>query len=132
MALPSGVSKDSLRAIYESIAAADGVSRIASAGASTNATVAKASSGSLHFVSGYNAAVAVRYLKLYDKATSPTVGTDVPFLTIALPASSAFNLNLGGLRFATGIGYGLTTGAADNDTGALTAADVVGLSVTYA
>lgn len=107
-------------------------SRIPSAAASTNATSAKASAGDLHCISGYNAAVAVRYLKFYAKATAPTVGTDVPVITLALPASSAFNINLNGHYIATGIAYAMTTGAADNDTGALTAGDVLGLTVTYA
>ena len=107
------------------------VSRIASAAATTNATSAKASAGYLYAASGYNAAAAVRYLKFYNKASAPTVGTDVPVLTLALAPSAAFNFNLGGLRFSTGIAYAMTTGAADADTGALTLADIVGLNVTY-
>lgn len=108
------------------------VSRIVSAAATTNATVAKASAGDVHMVSGYNAAAAVRYLKIYNKATAPTVGTDTPVLTLALAPSSAFNIPLWGQYFATGIAYALTTGSADADTGALTLADVVGLNITYA
>ncbi len=107
-------------------------SRIPSAAASTNATSAKASAGDLHCISGYNAAASVRYLKFYNKASAPTIGTDVPVITLALPATSAFNINLAGHYFATGIAYALTTGAADNDTGALTLADVLGLTITYA
>lgn len=132
MALPSGVSKDSLRAVYESTSRPDSVSRIVSAAASTNATSAKASAGAVFAISGYNAAASVRYLKFYTKATAPTVGTDTPLVTLALPATAAFNIDLHGLQFITGIGYGLTTGAADNNTGALTAADIVGLSIMYA
>lgn len=132
MALPSGVSKDSIRALSESLSRPDSVSRIASAAASVNATSAKASAGTVFTISGYNAAAAVRYLKLYNKASAPTVGTDTPFVTLALPATTAFNIDLHGLQFSTGIAYGLTTGAADNNTSALTAADVVGLSITYA
>lgn len=132
MALPTGVSKDSLRAIYENTAGPDSVSRIPSAAGSVNATLAKASAGAVFNISGYNAAAAVRYLKLYNKATAPTVGTDTPFVTLALPATAAFNIDLHGLKFSTGIGYGTTTAAADNSTAAVTAADIVGLSVTYA
>lgn len=113
-------------------AAPASVSRIPSAAGSTNATVAKASPGDLYMVTGYNAAAAVRYLKFYNKATSPTVGTDVPILTLALQASTAFNIKIDGLYFSAGIAYALTTGAADADTGALTAADIVGLNVIYA
>jgi len=139
MALPSGVSKDSVRAVYEALTngdavaatGADSVSRILSAAATTNATSAKASAGYLHKVVGYNAAAAARYLKIYNKASAPTVGTDTPVMTVYLLAQSAFALDVDGLYFSTGIAYALTTGSADNDTGALTAADVLGLNVIY-
>lgn len=108
------------------------VSRIVSAAGSTNATSAKASAGDLHRIRGYNAAAAVRYLKIYNKASAPTVGTDTPVLTYALAPSSVFDIEVGGFYFSTGIAYAMTTGSADADTGALTAADVVGLNVTYA
>lgn len=107
-------------------------SRIVSAAASTNATSAKGSAGVLFAVKGFNAAATARYLKFYNKATAPTVGTDTPVLTIYLPASTAFALDWPlGRYFATGIAYALTTGGADADTGALTAADVLALNVEY-
>ena len=109
------------------------VSRIVSAAASTNATSAKASAGTIMQIIGYNAAAALRYLKIYDKASAPTVGTDTPILTIPLPAAAGFVIDFAfGFRLNTGIAYALTTGAADADTGALTAADVLGLNVVYA
>jgi len=107
------------------------VSRIVSAAASTNATSAKASAGDLHRIRGYNASAAVRYLKIYNKASAPTVGTDTPLLTYALAPSREFDINVAGVYFSTGIAYALTTGSADADTGALTLADVVGLNITY-
>ena len=106
-------------------------SRIVSAAGDTNSTLAKGEPGYLHEVIGYNAAAAVRYLKIYNKATAPTVGTDVPMLTIPLPAETAFHLVFSPIYFSTGIGYGMVTAAADNSTAALTAADVVGLNVVY-
>lgn len=112
-------------------AGATGSSRILSAAADTNATSALARPGYLHTVTGYNAAGAVRYIKFYDKASAPTVGTDTPVITLAIPASSVFNFNLDGFAFSTGIAYGMVTGAADNSTAALTAADILGLNVTY-
>lgn len=50
-----------------------------------------------------NQAVAVRYLKFYDKATAPT-NSDTPVLTLALPASSA-DAVLGpqGINFSAGL-----------------------------
>lgn len=116
-------------------AAAGGIastSRIVSAAASTNATSAKGSAGRIYAIHGYNAATAVRYLKIYNKATSPTVGTDTPVKTLALPPGAGFAFDWPhGYSLATGIAYALTTGSADSDTGALTAADVVGLNVDY-
>ena len=107
------------------------VSRIPSSANTTNATAAKASAGKLFSVNGYNSTATVTYLKFYDKATAPTVGTDTPALTLALPASAAFNYDLGGIAFATGIGYGLTTVAADNGTPAPAAGAILGLNVVF-
>lgn len=108
------------------------VSRIVSAAASTNATSAKASAGRLFSLIGYNAAAANRFLKLYNKASAPTVGTDTPLLTIVLPATTAFAIDFPSpIEFDLGIAYALTTGVADADTGALTAADVLGLNVVF-
>lgn len=107
-------------------------SRIISAAASTNATSAKASAGRLFNLIGQNVAASARYLKLYNKASAPTVGTDTPVATIYLPASTAFALDFpNGFYFATGLAYALTTGSADADTGALTAGDILGLNVLY-
>jgi hypothetical protein len=106
-------------------------SRIPSSANTTNATVAKASAGKLFSVNGYNSTATVTYLKFYDKATAPTVGTDTPALTLALPASAAFSYDLGGIAFATGIGYGLTTVAADNGTTAPAAGAILGLNVVF-
>jgi hypothetical protein len=114
------------------------VARLLSAAASTNATVVKATPGSLFTIVGVNANVAARYLKIYNKATSPTVGTDTPVATLYLPPSSVnggqfvFNFTSQPLNLTAGIGYALTTAAADADTGALTAGDVIALNITYA
>jgi len=107
-------------------------SRIPSSANTTNATAAKASAGKLFSVNGYNSTATVTYLKFYDKATAPTVGTDTPVLTLALPATAVFNYDIGGFAFATGIGYGLTTVAADNGTTAPAAGAILGLNVVYA
>lgn len=106
--------------------------RILSAAASTNATSVKASAGRVYAVHGFNASGSVKYLKFYNKASSPTVGTDTPVKTIAIPALTAFALDWPvGLSFTTGIALALTTGSADADTGALAAGDILGLNVDY-
>lgn len=106
-------------------------SRIPSSAATNNATVAKASYGGLHVVTGYNNNAAIRYLKFFDKATAPVPGTDTPFLTITLPPTTAFGLNFDGLKFMNGIGYALVTGAGDADNTAVGAGDILGLNVCY-
>lgn len=106
------------------------VSRIVSA-ATTNATVAKSSPGVVvGWVFG-NINAAVRYLKLYNKATAPTVGTDTPLVVIPLPAGAAGHVGLPfPIAFSAGISYGLTTGIADNSAAAV-AANEIGVSVLY-
>jgi hypothetical protein len=106
-------------------------SRLLSAAASVNATVVKASPGALFKIQGTNANAAKRYLKLYDKATAPA-STDTPVMTLELAASAAFSFDFQHHWFATGIGYRITTAAADNDTGALTAGDILCMNVSYA
>ncbi|MCJ7828533.1 MAG: hypothetical protein MUP81_02200 [Dehalococcoidia bacterium] len=59
------------------------------------------------------------FLKLYDKATAPTVGTDTPKMTLALPTLTFRYIPLeGGIPFSLGIGVGATTAIADADAGA--------------
>ena len=98
--------------------------------ASTNATSVKNAAGNLFSITASNTNAAVRYVKLYNKASAPTVGTDVPVLTIPIPAGGVVNLNFGtpGFRFGTGIALAITTGAADSDTGAVAAAEIKVLS----
>lgn len=108
------------------------VARLLSAAASTNATNVKNGAGRVFTIIGVNNAGAARFLKLYNKASSPTVGTDTPVATFQLPALQSFAIDIPrGLTFATGISYALTTAAADADTGALTAGDVTCLNIMY-
>lgn len=104
--------------------------RLLSAANSTNATSVKAANGVLKRIVGYNAAAAARYLKLYDKVSAPTVGTDTPRKTFYLPATTGFAFDMDDY-FGQGIAYALTTAGADADTGALTAGDVLCLNLDY-
>lgn len=106
--------------------------RLLAAAGSVNATNVLAREGVLTSVEGYNARGSAVYLKLYDKATAPAE-TDTPRKTIYLPASAYFHHEYGsGIEFENGIGYRMTTAAADNDTGALTANDILALNIDYA
>ncbi|MDO8885770.1 hypothetical protein, partial [Candidatus Oleimmundimicrobium sp.] len=104
------------------------ISRLLSA-ATTNATVAKASAGQVYgwYITNTNAAV--RYVKLYNKATAPTVGTDTPVMTLAIPgaiAGAGTNVEFSlGIPFASGIGYATTVGAADSDVGAVALNEII-------
>lgn len=101
------------------------VSRLVAAG-STNATVAKASAGQLYGYQIGNSNAAARYVKLYNKASAPTVGSDTPFMTIFVPAGGSVQLEIPhGLDMTTGIAFATTTGSADADTGAVTAGDLL-------
>ena len=108
------------------------VAKLPSALASTNATSVKAAGAKVFRIMGVNASAAVKYLKLYNKASAPAVGTDVPVATLALPVGAfAHELTVYGLALGTGFAYALTGAAADTDTTALAAADVVGLNILY-
>ena len=91
--------------------------------ASTNSAVVKASAGMLYEITISNPTATAAYVKLYNKTTAPVVGTDVPVMTISVPATSATTMPISlifgqvGKRFATGIGIACTAAAAATDTG---------------
>lgn len=97
--------------------------------ASTNATAVKTSPGKVHgwMVSNVNAAV--RYLKLYDLAAAPTVGTSVPTMTIPLQGGSTGTHNEfyseAGIAFNNGIAFALTTEATDAGSTGVSASETV-------
>lgn len=101
--------------------------------ASTNATSLKASAGQVGFIVASNVNAAIRYLKLYNKASAPTVGTDTPVFVLPIPGNTAgagIAINFGaGMEFTTGIAWALTSGAANSDTGAVSASEhVIGIA----
>ena len=99
--------------------------------ASTNSAVVKASAGMLYEITISNPTATAAYVKLYNKTTAPVVGTDVPVMTISVPATSATTMPVSlifgqvGKRFATGIGIACTAAAAATDTGV----SVVGIQI---
>jgi hypothetical protein len=100
--------------------------------ADTNAAVIKGSAGKVYSVVANNQNAAVRYLKLYNKATAPSVGTDTPVLTLALQIASTQSFHWPkGLDFPTGIGMALTTEATDAGSTGVSADEHV-VNVAYA
>lgn len=104
--------------------------------ATTNATSVKASAGTVYMITASNVNAAVRYLKLYNKASAPTVGTDTPVFTFAIPGNTAgagTNIPIPnvGVNFSTGIAFALTTEATDAGTTAVAANEIV-VNMAYA
>lgn len=97
----------------------------------TTGVLIKGAGGIIYGVQLYTINATPAYLKLYDKATAPTCGTDTPVKRLMIPAATTAanggGSNLiftpGGIRFNLGIGYCITTGIADGDTSAPTAAN---------
>lgn len=87
-------------------------------GATNNAAVIKATSGNLYSIQSCGGTGTNYWIKLYDKATSPTCGTDTPIMVIGTGSSNGCNfprLPDSGLRFANGLGICVVAGVADND-----------------
>jgi hypothetical protein len=96
------------------------------AAATTNAQSVKASAGQLYGYYIYNASTSAKFVKLYNKASAPTVGTDTPVITLPIPAGSAANMDfVEGIAFATGIALAITGVVTDADATAVAANDVV-------
>lgn len=94
--------------------------------ATTNATSVKASAGTLYSITASNTGASAAYVKLYNLAVAPTVGTSTIVITIPVPAGGTVNIPFGttGFRFTTGIALSITGAAADADTTAVAAAQV--------
>lgn len=87
--------------------------------ASTNATSVLARRSRLEQITAINTTATIYYLKFYDKASAPTVGSDVPVFTVPIPGSvSGAGVSIpfpSGVRFRLGLAFALTGGLADND-----------------
>lgn len=98
--------------------------------ASTNAANIKNSAGVVFELTVANVTAATIYVKLYNKASAPTVGTDVPLVTIPVVAGAVYAAEYGiGKRFATGIAIAVTAAAPATDTAVVTAGAQI--SITY-
>lgn len=105
--------------------AAPSASNINSA-ASTNISVVKATPGNVYGISMSNNNAAARFVKLYNKATAPVLGTDVPVMVIPVPPNSFISYEFGktGHRFPLGIGIAITGLIGDADATAIGAGEV--------
>lgn len=93
--------------------------------ASTNLANIKNAAGRLVGWSITNTNAAWRYVKLHNLATAPTAGASV-FMTIGIPPNGTRELAIdAGVAFTTGIAISTVTGAADTDTTAVGANDLI-------
>lgn len=96
----------------------------------TNGNNIKASAGQVYGWVFTNVNASPRFVKLYNKASAPTVGADTPVMTLVIPGNATGAGMVAaeftsGVAFGTGIGVGITTAVADADTGAVAANEVV-------
>ena len=98
-----------------------------------DAAVIKSKGGRVYTIAATNVNAAVRYLKLYDKATAPA-STDTPVFRLAVPGATTgggFTVSFPeGIDFQKGIGIRLVTGAADNDSTEVASAELMA-NVSY-
>jgi hypothetical protein len=89
----------------------------------TTAVQIKATSGVVYSIDGFNNSTTLAYVKLYNSA-SATCGSGTPVARYLIPygtssAGGGFNIsNINGDIYPAGISMCITTGIADNDTGA--------------
>lgn len=118
---------DQLGAVF-AIPSASGGNSVCSfiAAASTNANFCKASAGQVYVGVCSNPAAYAVTVRLFNKASAPTVGTDTPVFRLLIPAGATVALppDALGYAFATGIAYDATKLFADSDTTVLVAGDV--------
>lgn len=94
-----------------------------------NETAIKASAGNLYHLNVTNIGANEVFFKLYNDTTANIDETDTPVLRYVVPGNAAgagnsVNISVP-IAFSTAITYRITTGAADNNTGAVAADEVL-------
>jgi len=97
--------------------------------ASTNATNVKASAGSVYGWSITNLSAALKFIRIYNKATAPVPASDAALIVarIALPAGATSNCTFEVAPHAcsAGVGFDITGAMGDTNATAVAANDVV-------
>jgi hypothetical protein len=104
---------------------------ILNSAATTNGALVLTGTSGLHAFYATNTGATPAFVKLYNKATAPTVGTDVPAMIIPVPAAvggvpgvATLPIGYSGFRFALGLGIAITGAVGDTDTTAVAAGQV--------
>ncbi len=104
---------------------------ILNSAATTNGALILTGTSGLHAFYATNIGATPAFVKLYNKATAPVVGTDVPAMILPVPAAVSgvpgvrdLPIGFSGFRFALGLGIAITGAVADTDTTAVAAGQV--------
>lgn len=128
---PQYVAVQGTPSVYTFYTASVGTMYSLTTTASTNAANIRNAKAVLGEVTISNVTATACYVKFYNKSSSPTVDTDIPVLTIPVPANTTVNMAFGlGKAFSTGLSIAVTAGAAATDTANAVAG--VQISATYA
>jgi hypothetical protein len=101
-------------------------SRVNSA-ATTNTTLMKASAGNITEIDVFNNAAYTVFLKFYNKAATPTLGSDTPVWTIPVAPGGGYSKSFPrGKSFNIGMSYAITKLQSDTDNTAVLAGDLTG------
>ena len=99
--------------------------------ATTNGALIVTGTCNLSTIYATNIGATAAFIKLYNKATAPVVGTDIPEMIIPVPAAvsgvpgvATPPIGFHGQRFALGLGIEITGGVADADVVAVAAGQV--------
>ena len=98
-----------------------------------NSTLLKAGPANVQNLHIVSSAATPRFFKLYNKASAPVVGTDIPFITIPLAVgASSYNVPpLSGIDFSIGSSYAILLGVEDSSTTPFTVVGEVVAQITY-
>ncbi len=97
-----------------------------------NATLVQAGVTNINFILIVSTAATPRFVKFYDKATAPIVGTDIPTHTFPLAVgASPIAAPPKGFNFTNGFGYAILLGVEDNSTTPFTVAGEVVMMMEY-
>lgn len=100
--------------------------------ATTNLVSIKNSRAFLAELTVFNSSAATIYVKFYNKASAPTLASDVPLFVIPIAAGAFFTQSFGpvGKMFSTGLAMAITAAVGNTDTTPIAAGVLV--SATYA
>lgn len=109
--------------------------RLPSSAATTNATSVTATPTLLYKITAVNNSASGKTIKVYNKASAPTVGTDTPLFSVYVPVSSLvgmFQYDIAsGQLLSTGFAYATTALNVDSDTTALASGDLFNVTFHY-